>query len=185
MDFIADDEYFDDPVKRRERLAVLRTSISMKDWQLDTWRRVDNAPIGTWCRRPSDLVEVAEYHTLMYWEQSDIAYANFGGISNHDENLDSKVISMLDDLAEEKTTRAVIDALGWNRYIQGTRTEQQQVRQAVQDTVDAGKLVKLVADWAVLTEHERNERERTSDLLHQVFTDGMKKGKYGNDENIN
>ena len=178
LDFIIDDEYWDDADKRRARLAMLRTSISMKEWQLDTWRRVDNAPIGTWCRRPEDLVEVAEYQTLMYLEQSDIAYANFGGISNHDTSLDSKVLSMLDDLAEEKTMLAVIDALGWNRYEQGSRTEREQARQAVQDTVDAGKLVKLVAEWAILSDAERKERERTSDLLNQVFTDGMKKHGY-------
>lgn len=183
FDFILDDDYWDDADKRRARLAMLRTSISMKDWKLDTWRRVDNAPIGTWCRRPEDLVEVAEYQTLMFLEQSDIAYANFGGINNHDTSLDSKVLSMLDDLAEERTTLAVIDALGWNKYEKGTPTEREKARQAVQDTVDAGKLVKLVLEWAVLSEAERKERELTSDLLNQTFTDAMKKHGYGTELN--
>lgn len=183
FDFIVDDEYFDDRDKRLERLATLRTSISMKEWQLDTWRRVDNAPIGTWCRRPQDLVELAEYFTLMYWEQTDIAYANFGGLSHQDENLDSKVISMLDALAEEKTFLAVIDALGWNKYEKGTRTEREKMRQAVQDTVDAGKLVLLVKQWENLTEQERTEREKTSDALQKVFTIEMKKHGYGTELN--
>jgi hypothetical protein len=175
IDFIIDDDYWDDGDKRRTRLDELRTSIAMKEWHLDTWRRVDNAPMGTWCRRPHDLVEVAEYYQLMYLEQSELAYKQNGVEENSDGRVDSKIISMLDELAEEKTIRDLINVLGW------AKENNQKARTAVADTVHAGRLVSIVSGWAEMSENERQRITQTTILLGQMFTDEVKK-RMSNDE---
>lgn len=169
IDFIIDDGYYDDGDRRRTRLGELRTSIAMKEWHLDTWRRVDNAPMGTWCRRPNDLVEVAEYYQLMYLEQSEIVYEQNGLAENHNSGADSKIISMLDELAEERTIRDLINVLGW------AKENNQKARTAVTDTVHAGRLVSIVTEWARMSESERNHLTQTTILLGQMFTDEIKK----------
>lgn len=183
-------EHYDEfPTERDVRIGELSLSVSMRKWNEDSWRNATYAPVTLHAVTPDDLMNAHDlWHLLVSRNESDLFDKR--GVS---ECLGNAIEPNLTDAEWSKWKAQVAKPFGVETrvvFLRNQLTEQaiqmankemislmslsgslKELEVLVEDIVTAGRLVRVMKEWAGKDADERTYEQMKNEELRILLTE--------------